>query len=73
MKFTLALFDTTRAVIKAERLLKANAISCKIIPVPRDLSFECGLALKFSDDYRKRVEQLFADDMIVVRFFEKIE
>ena len=46
MKRHLVLFKSTRAVIKAERLGKKNGIRCSIIPVPRTISSECGMAIE---------------------------
>jgi len=71
MNFSLALFDSTRAVIKAERLCKSKGIACKIIPVPHDLSAECGMALSFKPEDYVQIEQLFREEVIVARFFER--
>lgn len=43
---TLLLFHTSNHAFRAERLLKAQAIACKLIPVPRDLSSDCGVCLR---------------------------
>lgn len=60
----LLLFSTTRAVIKAERLLRRNALSCKTIPVPRSISSECGMAVEINADDRERCVALLADEGI---------
>lgn len=48
MSDVLLLFDSTRAVIKAERCLEQAAIPCKVVPVPKEISSECGLAMLVS-------------------------
>jgi TPP-dependent indolepyruvate ferredoxin oxidoreductase alpha subunit len=42
------LFHSTSHAIKAERTLKKAAIDCKMIPVPRQLSSDCGICIQFS-------------------------
>lgn len=42
------LFDSTRNVIHAERACRACGIAVEIVPVPRTLSSECGMALEVS-------------------------
>jgi hypothetical protein len=45
----LFLFKSTHDVIKAERLCISNTIPCKVIPVPRDISSECGMAIQIDN------------------------
>ncbi len=42
----LYLFKSTHKVIKAEKLFKKNNIYYKIIPVPKSISSECGMAIE---------------------------
>lgn len=41
------LFDSTHHVLAAERVFKARGVWCDLLPVPRDLSADCGMALEF--------------------------
>lgn len=41
-------FDTTTSVMEAEAYLK-NQFSIAIMPVPREISKGCGLAIRFQD------------------------
>jgi hypothetical protein len=43
-----ALFHSTSHAIKAERLLKKESINCDMIPVPRHLSSDCGVCIRFA-------------------------
>ncbi len=43
-----AAFHATYAVLKAEKTLKGLGISVKLIPVPRQISSNCGIAVRFS-------------------------
>lgn len=42
----LYLFKSTHKVIKAEKLFKENNIYYKIVPVPKSISSECGMAIE---------------------------
>lgn len=43
---SLLLFQTTRAVIKSERILNDAGFLIRAIPVPKEISSECGIALE---------------------------
>ncbi len=40
------LLENTRAVIQAENRLKELNIPCRVMPVPRTISSECGMCLE---------------------------
>lgn len=40
------LFESVSHALRAEKLLKAAAVSCTLIPVPRHLSSDCGACLR---------------------------
>jgi hypothetical protein len=69
MKKTIALFETTRAAITAERLCCACNISCQAIPVPREITADCGIALELDDGVRDAVERILRQENIRARFF----
>ncbi|MBD3419995.1 MAG: DUF3343 domain-containing protein [Chitinivibrionales bacterium] len=50
MNKALLLFESTRSVIKAERICQNHGIAVKAIPVPRSISSQCGVALQVSID-----------------------
>jgi len=64
----LLLFQSTRAVIKAERLCRRSGLACKVIPVPRLISSECGMAIEIRPEDRDAVEAVFAAENIVCTF-----
>jgi hypothetical protein len=45
------LFYTSSAAFRAEKMLLKEGISAKLIPTPRELSSDCGIALRF--DYSR--------------------
>lgn len=40
------IFQSTRKVILAERECKGNGLNCLAVPVPREFSSQCGIALE---------------------------
>jgi len=46
-QFGVALFHSTQSAIRAEKALKEAGLEVKMIPTPRHLSSDCGLALRF--------------------------
>ena len=47
-------FESVHYVMRAEKLLKQNGYEVRLIPVPRKISSDCGMALKlFCDDVQE--------------------
>jgi hypothetical protein len=51
-----AIFNSIHRVMKAEKLLKERRMPILLIPAPRALKSDCGLALRYSAAYRQVVE-----------------
>ena len=51
---SVVLVHSTSHAIKAEKLLKTNGIPCKFIPVPRHLSSDCGICIRFARSHKKK-------------------
>jgi len=69
MNKVIAVFESTRAAINAEKLCTKNAVPCQVIPVPRDISSECGIALEIGEGDRGTVEKIFGQEKLKVKFF----
>ena len=61
-----AVLETIHYVLKGERALKRAGVRFELIPVPREISSDCGMALEFSCQDRNRVEQLLAEEEMTV-------
>ncbi len=50
--FGVVLFYTSSSALRAEKILQKGGLAVKLIPTPRELSSDCGMALRFrrSDD-----------------------
>ena len=55
-----AIFNSVHRVMKAEKLLKENSLPILLIPAPRALSSDCGLAIRYAAADRTQVEELLA-------------
>ncbi len=58
--YLVALFSSTSGALMAEKLFKREGIPHKIIPVPRHISSDCGVCLRFSSSERERAEKTLA-------------
>ncbi len=60
-----ALFHTTSAAIRSEKLLRQQGFTAALIPTPRQFSSDCGVALRFSADSMDAVRTLLESAQIV--------
>ncbi|MGC2062124.1 MAG: DUF3343 domain-containing protein [Thermodesulfovibrionales bacterium] len=50
-QYLAALFQSVSHVISAERILKEAQVPHKIIPVPRKISSDCGVCIRFLPEH----------------------
>ncbi|WP_020675369.1 DUF3343 domain-containing protein [Geopsychrobacter electrodiphilus] len=55
-----AIFHSIHRVMKAEKILKQAGKQVLLIPVPRQLTSDCGLAIRFTQDLRVEIEEVLA-------------
>lgn len=53
-----AIFNSVHRVMKAEKLLKERRLPILLIPAPRVLHSDCGLAIRYAEADRQAVETL---------------
>ena len=56
-QYSVILVQSTSHAIRAEKVLESAGIGCKLIPVPRQLSSDCGVALRVARRDRKAARQ----------------
>ncbi|MFA6465094.1 MAG: DUF3343 domain-containing protein [Desulfurivibrionaceae bacterium] len=67
-----AIFFSIHYVLKAEQLLKAGNIPLDVVPVPREISGDCGMAITFAPDQLAAVQGILgAADIAIARIFCK--
>ena len=57
-----AIFNSIHRVMKAEKLLKERRMPILLIPAPRALKSDCGLALRYSTADRQEVEDALEEE-----------
>jgi len=50
-----ALFDSVHHAMQAEKMLREEGIPHKLVPVPRHISSDCGVCVRFAASDRSRV------------------
>ena len=61
-----AIFHSIHRVMKAEKILKHEQLGVKVIPVPRQLSADCGMAVTFSETLLPRVRTILDSAELVM-------
>jgi len=61
---TVILFPTSAHVMRAEKLLNKVCVTCRLIPVPRHLSSDCGFCLVVSRHECAKVCALMDDKKV---------
>lgn len=69
-----AIFHSIHRVLKAEKILKQAKVDFLLIPVPRQLTSDCGLALRFSPETKGVLLRILAAaDLSPVEMFQRRE
>lgn len=56
-----AIFHSIHRVMKAEKILKSKRAPILLVPIPRQLTSDCGLALRYTEADREQVEGILED------------
>jgi ribosomal protein S11 len=59
-EFSVILFHATSHAVRAEKVIQASGISCKMIPVPRQLSSDCGSCVRVRRSHKQAAIQALA-------------
>lgn len=60
----LFLFESTHAVIKAEKICINKDIEYKIITVPRSISSQCGMAMEIKKEFEDKFTKILQDNKL---------
>ena len=69
-EFVVALFQSVSVAMKAENALKAAGVPYKLIPVPKEISSECGICVRFLPSDKASAETVFAGAQITAAFVD---
>jgi len=67
----LAVFNSAHRVMKAESILKSRGLAILLIPAPRQLMTDCGLALRFGSEIRPEVMQVLTEEELLPAFINR--
>ena len=67
MQHSVMLFYSTSSALQAEKLLKREGIATKLIPVPRHLSSDCGISLRFDRLEEARVRVILEKGQVEIQ------
>ena len=60
------LFSSIHHVMRAEKLLKGRGIKVDLIPVPREISSDCGVAIELSAESKEDAFHLLEENRVSV-------
>ncbi|PKN10173.1 MAG: hypothetical protein CVU72_02060 [Deltaproteobacteria bacterium HGW-Deltaproteobacteria-7] len=55
-QYSVMLFKAVSYVLKAEKILKKENLPHKLIPVPKNISSDCGICLRFDPALQNKIE-----------------
>ncbi len=62
-------FQSTHQVLKTEKLLHKEGVDFDIIPVPKQISSDCGMAIRIEMENKKRIESILEENTIVHKIY----
>jgi hypothetical protein len=66
VEYSVVLFHSTAHAIRAEKVLQRAGLQIKMIPTPRQLSSDCGVALRFARADEARVTAILGENKVPV-------
>jgi hypothetical protein len=65
--YSVVLFHSVSGALRAEKLLKAESVSIKLIPVPRNLSSDCGICVRFASEDEAKVKEILTQNNLQIQ------
>lgn len=69
----LAVFNSAHRIMKAEDLLKSKGIKVLLIPAPRAMQTDCGLAIRFDKDQHNEIMAALKAENLLPAFISRME
>lgn len=66
--YCVLLFQSVSHVMKAERILLGEQIPIKIIPVPKTISSDCGVCIRFEEKLIEKIRVLLENHFETMEF-----
>lgn len=58
--YHVVLFNSVHHALRSEKILKEADVPHKLIPVPRHIGSDCGICLRFTPEFRARIEDVLS-------------
>ncbi|MBS5037750.1 MAG: DUF3343 domain-containing protein [Fusobacterium sp.] len=65
-KFLILSAESTHLIIQLEKNLLGKNIPCRVIPLPTEISANCGLAVRVETEYTDEIKKIVEDKKIKV-------
>lgn len=65
-EFGVILVPSTSAALRGEKVLQRAGLQVKLIPVPREISSNCGISIRFAWSERDKVENALAESKVSI-------
>ena len=65
-KFLILSAESTQLIIKLEKKIIWKNIKCRVIPLPTEISANCGLAVRVETEYTDEIKKIVEDEKIKV-------
>ena len=66
-EYCVVLFHSAAHVIRGEKVLTRSGVTVKMIPTPRQISTDCGMALRFVRQDMDRVAALLTENEVPIK------
>jgi hypothetical protein len=67
-----AIFHSIHRVMKAEKILKREKVEMLLIPVPRQLTSDCGLAIRYAENEKETIGAiLIRENLLPEELYQK--
>jgi len=70
--YSVVIFYSTSAAIRAESLAQKANLKIKLIPIPRHLSSDCGICLQFNNEDKQSIKEILKKNKIEYENIYKI-
>ena len=67
MQYSVVLFHSITGALQTEKRLKGKGIATKLIPVPRQLSSDCGVCLRFRSEDEAEIRRALEEGQIDIQ------
>jgi hypothetical protein len=71
-EYSVVLFRSTSHAIRAEKVLEGAGFQIKMIPTPRQLSSDCGMALRFDRTEEEPVAATLEENKVPVNGIHRV-